>query len=263
MTASATTPSSFTMLALRIDPPVARIVLSNPPLNILDIPMMEELLLAIEQVNVRPDVSTVVLSGSERAFCAGVDVAAHTPDKVAGMLTKFHAVIRGLIATRKVTVGCVRGACLGGGAELAMACDIVVTADNAKWGFPEIKLGCFPPVAAAALAAIVGQKVAADLILTGRQFSGADAQAMGLANEAVADDLVTAKVEERVEQLAQLSPAALAITKKALYGWDSAHFDKGLARAEQIYLDELMKTQDANEGIRAFIERRKPEWKGR
>ncbi len=259
-----TTPveNALTKLALGIDASVARIVLRKPPLNIIDIPMMEELLLALEQINQRADISTVVLSGNDKAFSAGVDVAAHTPDRVEEMLRKFHALIRALVATRKVTMAGVRGHCLGGGAELAMMCDIVITADKATWGFPEIKLGCFPPVAAAALAAVVGQKHAADLILTGRQISGTEAAQIGLACEAVPDALVSAKIDDRVAQLSELSPAALAVTKKALYGWDAAHFDKGLARAEQTYLNELMKTEDAQEGIRAFIERRKPEWKG-
>src|SRR5207248_2971357 len=132
----------------------------------------------------------------------------------------------------------------------------------ATWQFPEIKLGCFPPVAAAGLPSVVGQKAAADLILTARQFSGAEAKQLGLANEAVPDDQVQALAHEAVTRLAELSPAALRLAKKALWTWDAAHFDKALARAEGIYLGELMKTHDANEGIRAFMERRKPEWKG-
>ena len=133
------------------------------------------------------DVSTLVLSGAGKSFSVGVDVAAHTPDKVASMLAKFHAVIRALVGTKKVTIATVHGHCLGGGAELAMVCDLVYTADTASWGFPEIKLGCYPPVAATALAALVGQKHAADLILTGRSITGAEAARIGLANRAVAD----------------------------------------------------------------------------
>ena len=95
--------------------------------------------------------SVIVLSGEGKAFSAGVDVAAHTPDKVEEMLAKFHAVIRALVATKKVTIAAVHGHCLGGGAELAMVCDMVFTAETSQWGFPEIKLGCYPPVACTAL----------------------------------------------------------------------------------------------------------------
>jgi cyclohexa-1,5-dienecarbonyl-CoA hydratase len=168
-----------------------------------------------------------------------------------------------MVASRKVLVAGVRGHCLGGGAELTLLCDLVVTAENATWGFPEISLGCFPPVAATALAALVGQKQAAYLILTGRKISGLEAKFMGLANSAVPDQQVASEVADLVKQLATLSPAALAATKKAMYAWDSMHFDKGLARAEKIYLEELMKTEDAREGIQAFVEKRAPRWIGK
>jgi cyclohexa-1,5-dienecarbonyl-CoA hydratase len=144
-----------------------------------------------------------------------------------------------------------------------MVCDMVYTAEDAKWGFPEIQLGCFPPVAATALAALTGQKHAADLILSGRSISGVEAAQIGLANEAVPADQLVKAVDVAVSRLTKLSPAALAITKKAIYAWDSMHFDKGLARAEKIYFEELMKTEDAQEGIRAFLEKRDPQWKGR
>ena len=144
-----------------------------------------------------------------------------------------------------------------------MVCDIVYTADDARWGFPEIKLGCYPPVAATALAALVGQKHAADLMLTGRTIDGQEAANIGLANRALPAVEVEGAVQETVRQLSKLSPAALAVAKKALYGWDSMHFDKGLARAEKIYLDELMKTEDVHEGINAFLEKRQPVWKGK
>jgi cyclohexa-1,5-dienecarbonyl-CoA hydratase len=191
-----------------------------------------------------------------------VDVAAHTPDRVEEMLAKFHAVIRALVATKKVTIAAVHGHCLGGGAELAMVCDVVFTTESAQWGFPEIKLGCYPPVACTALAALVGQKRAAELILAGRSISGKEAAEIGLANHAVPEGKLAAAVEECLADLRKLSPATLALTKKAIYAWDSMHFDKGLARAEKIYLEDLMTTADAQEGIRAFIEKREPRWRG-
>jgi len=250
-------------LAVDISPPVARIVLRHPPLNVIDIAMMEELAQVLGEIDARSDVSIVVLSGEGKAFSVGVDVAAHTPDKIDAMLLKFHRVIRALVASKKVTVAAVHGHCLGGGAEMAMVCDMVYTSASAQWGFPEIKLGCYPPVACTALAALVGQKRAAELILTGRTITGIEAAEIGLANRAVRDEELGAVVDQTVQELLRLSPAALAVTKKAIYAWDSMHFDKGLARAEKIYLEELMKTADAQEGVCAFMEKRAPKWTGK
>ena len=250
-------------LSLEIRGHVARIALRNPPLNIIDIPMMDELASAFAEIEAQLEVSIIVIRGEGNCFSAGVDVAAHTPDKVVSMLEKFHRVIRSLIATKKVTIAAVQGHCLGGGAELAMVCDLVYTTEDAQWGFPEIQLGCFPPVAVTALSALIGQKRASDLILTGRTIRGVEAAAIGLANSAVIDTRLENAVDETIKRLSALSPAALVLANKAIYAWDSMHFDKGLARAEKIYLDELMKTEDANEGIRAFMEKRQPRWSGR
>ncbi len=211
--------------------PVAHITLRHAPLNVIDVLMMEELARSLAEIEARPDVSVIALRGEGKAFSAGVDVAAHTPDKVDEMLTKFHGVIRALIATKKVTIAAVRGHCLGGGAELAMVCDLACTAESAQWGFPEIRLGCYPPVACTALAALVGQKRAAELILTGRTIDGKEAAEIGLANRAVPESELAAAVDESIGHLRKRSPAALALAKKALYAWDSMHFDKGLARA--------------------------------
>jgi len=255
--------TALVRLTVECKPPVARIALHHAPLNVIDIPMMEELAQALEDIEGRSDVSVTVLSGEGKAFSAGVDVAAHTPDQVESMLLKFHSVIRALVASKKVTVAAVHGNCLGGGAELAMVCDITYTTASAQWGFPEIKLGCYPPVACTALAALVGQKQAAELILTGKTVDGSEAAAMGLANRAVGDEELEGAVDGAIHDLQKLSSAALVVTKKAIYAWDAMHFDKGLARAEKIYLEELMKTADAQEGVRAFIEKRGPKWTGK
>jgi cyclohexa-1,5-dienecarbonyl-CoA hydratase len=250
-------------IAIESAPPVVRISLQNPPLNVIDIAMMDELGRALTEIESNPSITAIVLSGAGKAFSAGVDVAAHTPDKVEEMLTKFHANIRALVATNKVSIAAVQGLCLGGGAELAMVCDIVYTASDAQWGFPEIKLGCYPPVACTALAALVGQKRAAELILTGRSISGREAAEIGLATSAIEHNDLSGAVDQCVGRLMSLSPAALAIAKKASYAWDSMHFDKGLARSEKIYFEDLMRTADAQEGIRAFMEKRSPKWVGK
>jgi cyclohexa-1,5-dienecarbonyl-CoA hydratase len=255
--------ASTTRLNLEVSSPVARITLINPPLNVIDLPMMQELQQALSETESHTGTSTIVFQGDARAFSAGVDVKAHLPDQIHEMLTSFHAVIRAIVASRKVTIAAVRGACLGGGAELAALCDMVYTARDASWGFPEIKLGCYPPVAAVVLATLIGQKAASELILTGRQFSGDEAAAMGLATRSVAAEELESVVERTLAELRQLSPVALAHAKKAIYAWDAIHFDKGLARAEKIYLDELISTADSHEGIIAFLDKRPPKWTGK
>jgi cyclohexa-1,5-dienecarbonyl-CoA hydratase len=250
-------------IALNLRPPAAYITLHHPPLNVIDIPLMDELSSALAAIEARADLPVLVLQGSTAVFSAGVDVGAHTPEKIQEMLTKFHAIVSSLVTSRKVTIAAVHGHCLGGGAELAMVCDMVITSETATWGFPEIKLACYPPVAVTALASLIGHKQAADLILTGRTIDGKEAARIGLATRAVPDDDVEAALKAKIDCLAKLSPAALSLTKQAIYHWNAAHFDKGLVRAEKIYLEELMKTHDAQEGISAFLEKRQPTWKGK
>lgn len=261
MTTSATDASLRRILVER-EGAVASVTLRNPRLNVIDVQMMEELWQSLCEIEEQRQTSVVVIKGEGKAFSAGVDIAAHVPDKIEEMLSKFHRVIRTLIGTKKVTVACIHGLCLGGGAELAMVCDLAYTSEDAEWGFPEIKLGCYPPVACTALASVVGQKRAAEMILTGRSISGREAAEIGLATRAMPGAQLASAVDACVSQLLHLSPAALAVAKKACYAWDSMHFDKGLARAEKIYFEELMKTADAQEGIAAFLEKRPPKWRG-
>jgi cyclohexa-1,5-dienecarbonyl-CoA hydratase len=253
---------SFSTISVVLQKNSARITLNNPPLNVITPVMIEELIQSFAEIESNPDISVIVIDGKGSSFSAGVAVAAHTPDKVEAMLTKFHAVVRALISSKKITVSKVRGNCLGGGAELAMVCDLSYTGKRARWAFPEISLGCYPPVACAALAALIGQKRATELILTGRTISGADAANIGLVTRVVPEYKLDATVEAVLAQLSKCSPSSLGITKKAIYCWDSIHFDKGLSRAEKIYLEELIKTADAQEGINAFLQKRKPNWMG-
>jgi cyclohexa-1,5-dienecarbonyl-CoA hydratase len=254
--------ASFSTISVVLQKNSARITLNNPPLNVITPVMMEELIQSLAEIESNPDISIIVIDGKGSSFSAGVAVAAHTPDNLEAMLTKFHAVVRALISSKKITVSKVRGNCLGGGAELAMVCDLSYTGKRARWAFPEISLGCYPPVACAALAALIGQKRATELILTGRTIAGADLANIGLVTRVVPEYKLDATVEAVIAQLSQFSPSSLGITKKAIYCWDSIHFDKGLARAERIYLEELIKTADAQEGINAFLQKRKPNWMG-
>jgi cyclohexa-1,5-dienecarbonyl-CoA hydratase len=257
------TATSTIRLAVSVKPPVARISLHNPPLNVIDLQMARELQQTLAQLEASPDIPIILFESTPPAFSAGVDIKAHLPEQIHEMLTSFHAVVRAIVASQKITIAAVRGTCLGGGAELTSVCDMVYTASDAIWGFPEIKLGCYPPVATVALAALIGQKRTTELILTGRQFSGDEAAALGLANRAVPAAELESVVNQTLDELRQMSPVALAHAKKAIYAWDAIHFDKGLARAEKIYLEELLSTYDAREGIMAFLEKRAPKWIGR
>lgn len=242
----------------------AHITLANPPVNVIDIPMMDELAAAIRDADSKPEINAIVFRGEGKCFSAGVDIAAHTPEHIQEMLTKFHAVILAISRSPKVSIAAVHGNCLGGGGELAMVCDMVYATADSTWGFPEIKLACFPPVACVALASLVGQKRATDLIVTGRTFSGRDAHGMGLVSGIVDEaSALSSSVDATLRSLSELSASALAVTKKAIYTWDGLHLDKGLARAEKIYLEQLMATEDVKEGVNAFMEKRKPKWSGK
>lgn len=241
----------------------AHIVLNRPPLNILDLPTLRDLNAVLGNLPVPPEVSYLVFSGAgTRAFSAGVDVKDHLPDRVAEMLQTFHQVFLTLWARNWITLAVVRGHCLGGGMELATFCDFVLAAEGAQFGQPEIKLGCFPPLAAVSLPALVGPKRALELLLTGRTLSAAEAQALGLVNRVVPEAELEAATERLLTELSALSPSVQALTKKALWRAQSFDFERGLKLAEEIYLNTLMKTHDAQEGLHAFLEKRQPVWAG-
>jgi cyclohexa-1,5-dienecarbonyl-CoA hydratase len=179
------------------------------------------------------------------------------------MLGAFHRAIRSTVAMPSIALAAVRGHCLGGGLELAAACDLVVAAEDATFGQPEIDLACFPPVASALYPSLVGAKRAAEIVLTGRRLTAAEARDIGLVNAVVPAGRLDDEVARWADALAGKSRAALAIAKRSLrLGAERAPLE-ALAACERLYLDELVKTDDMNEGIRAFIEKRKPAWRGR
>ncbi len=166
--------------------PVARVTLARPPLNVLDIPTLRALDATLARVEADPALAIVVLrSEIPRAFSAGTDVADHAPEKVGEMLSAFHAVLRRLLSWDRVSIAVVRGLALGGGCELAAACDLIVADDTAEFGQPEIGIGFFPPAAAAILPGLIGASRAADLVLSGRRVKAAEAKAIGLVCDVV------------------------------------------------------------------------------
>jgi cyclohexa-1,5-dienecarbonyl-CoA hydratase len=179
------------------------------------------------------------------------------------MLCAFHAVFRRLAVADCLTIAAVHGYCLGGGMELATSCDFVLAAESAQFGQPEIKLGCFPPVAMVTLPRRIGLQAAAHLILTGEQISATEAHRLGLATRVVPNQELHTAVESLLGELRTLSPTVLHLTRKTLAWLHSADFLKQLEEVERVYLSELMQTHDAQEGIRAFLEKREPIWKGK
>ena len=248
-------------IQLRLDGRTAWITLNRAPLNILDIPMMEALDAALERALPKSDF--VIFQGAgPKAFSAGAEIADHAPKRVKKMLSTFHSTFRRLAKANCVKIAAVHGYCLGGGMELATFCDLVLATESAQFGQPEIKLGCFPPVAMVTLPQLIGMRAAARLILTGAQISAAEAQGLGLVTRVVSDHELPAALDKLLEELRALSPAVLHLTRKALRRLHAADFAKQLKEVERVYLSGLMKTHDAREGIRAFLEKRQPVWKG-
>src|SRR5437879_5219415 len=247
-------------IQLRLENRVAWITLHRPPLNILDVSMMQELDAVLERA--LPQCDFVIFQGAgPKAFSGGAEIADHTPERVGKMLSAFHAVFRRLFAADCLKIAAVHGYCLGGGMELATFCDFVLATESAQFGQPEIKLGCFPPVAVVTLPHLIGMRAAADLILTGRQISAAEAQRLGLITHVVSDSELRHAVSELLEELRALSPSVVQLTRKTLWNLHSAEFAEQLEEVERVYLSGLMKMPDAQEGIRAFLEKRKPIWK--
>jgi len=257
--------SAYQHIRFNIEDRVARITFARPPLNIFDIAMMREIGAALGECVNRCELVAIVFDAAPdtRAFSAGVAVEEHVEETVFQMLESFHAIFRSLELLAKPSIAIVDGAALGGGCELVAGCDIVIASERARFGQPEIKLGVFPPVACVLLPMIIGDKRARELILTGELISATQAARLGLVNHVVPAEQLQQKTEELLAKLRELSGASLESTKRALDLGRGRSLDVALAEVENIYLHELMKTEDANEGVRAFMEKRKPVWRNR
>jgi cyclohexa-1,5-dienecarbonyl-CoA hydratase len=249
---------------LRRDARVARLTLNRPPLNILDLATLEALDGALAALAADPDVQVLVVAAAgERAFSAGVAVQDHTLDRVERMLATCHRALNRLRALPAVSIAAVRGLCLGGGLELAASCDLLVAADGAAFGHPEVDLGCFPPFAAALYPALIGPRATLELLATGRRLGAAEAVALGLASEQVPDADLDARVDELAATLAGKSAPVLRLIKRAVGAGSEAAFAAALAESERLYTEELCRTADMEEGLRAFLDKRPPRWSHR
>ncbi|HLN99686.1 MAG TPA: enoyl-CoA hydratase-related protein [Pyrinomonadaceae bacterium] len=258
-------PDNYQHIQFTIDDRVARITFARPPVNIFNIAMMREINDALNHCAPRRELVAIVFDSAPecRAFSAGVAIEEHVEDTIFQMLDSFHGIFRTLDQLSRPTIAVVDGAALGGGCELVAACDIVLAGERARFGQPEIKLGVFPPVAAVLLPRVIGEKRARELILTGELIDAADALRLGLVNYVVPDSELGQKTSELLSRLRELSAVALELSKEAIKLGQPRSLDSALKEVENLYLNELMKTQDAGEGINAFIEKRKPEWRNR
>jgi cyclohexa-1,5-dienecarbonyl-CoA hydratase len=244
-------------------PRVATVVLDRPPLNVINLEMMDELNAVWNEIDELDAQVIVISSASEKAFSAGVDVRDHLPERLEEMLASFHHLIRRVFESDRITIAAVHGSVLGGGAELAMVCDFVIAASDASIGQPEINLGCYPPVATAYLPRAIGFHRASELVLLGEPVRAAEAERIGLVSRVVERAQLDACVDSYVDRLLNKSSSAIALTKKALREGLEHRFDKALSKTEKIYINELASTEDMREGIQAFIEKRPPLWRNR
>lgn len=242
---------------------VARITLNQQPLNIIDIPMLGEICSALARIHSENEAKVLVIDHQGKAFSAGVSIRDHTPDKVSDMIEKFHGMFRLLHSLALPTLALVDGMALGGGCELATFCDMVIASERATFGQPEIKVGVFPPVAAVVFPNLVGRNRALELLLTGEVIDATEAKAMGLINKVFPTQEFHQKADEFISKLTSLSAPVLKLTKRAVDRGLYSNISDGITSVEELYLGELMQTEDAREGLNAYLERRKPTWKNK
>lgn len=242
---------------------IGRITFNRPPLNVLNIEMMKEINQALKDFQSR-SLKVLILDADGKAFSAGVDISDHTKEKVNEMIQVFHDIFTNLLKIDAPTVALVNGAALGGGCEVAMFCDIVIASEKSKFGQPEIKVGVLPPVAAAIFPKLMWSKKALELIVTGDVIKADEAKNLGLVNHILPVENFEAEAEKFItEKLASNSAVVMQLTKRAFIEGATQNYSNSIKKIEDIYLNELMKTDDANEGLSAFLEKRPPVWKNK
>jgi cyclohexa-1,5-dienecarbonyl-CoA hydratase len=252
-------------MSIRLDvvPPRATLTLARPPLHVLGLEGIGAMQRALDSLAARDDIVVLVLAAEgEKAFSAGVEVRDHFPDRLDDMIDSFHRLCRSLIEAEAVTVAAVKGAALGGGMELTACCDFVIAAEEASFAQPEIELGCFPPLGAALYPWLFGAKRTNELVLLGERFTADEARSMGLVSRVVPRADVDSAVDVLASKLASKSPAVLRLAKKALRASTTRALES-LPEIETLYREDLAATEDMLEGLEAFLEKRKPLWRGR
>lgn len=251
---------SYQYIRMEMKAELAVITLNREPLNVLNIAMIKEINQSLDSLKGKK-IKLLLFKAQGKAFSAGVDVGEHLGDQVEEMIEVFHGIFRRMDALPAISVASVQGAALGGGCELALYCDLVLASEKAKFGQPEIQVGVFPPIAALILPRITGWKKALELILSGETIKAQEALSLGLINKVVPHETLEEELEKFCGKFLPQSGLVLALTKKAFKAGLMDDQAQGLKAIEKVYLQELMKTQDAEEGLKAFLEKRKPVWK--
>lgn len=230
--------------------------------NVLDAPLVTALTELFEEAAPNPELKAVVLRGRGDHFSFGASVQEHLPEQIQSMLPRFHRLFRTIDQSSVMCLAAVRGQCLGGGLELASFCHRLFATPDARLGQPEIALGVFAPLASLILPERIGRAAAEDLCLTGRVVSGEEALALGLV-DALAPDPEAAALHYAREHLLKHSASSLRHATRAVRLGLSWRLREDLPQLERAYLEQLMGTEDAVEGLRAFLDRRRPSWRNR
>jgi len=255
---------NFKNIIYEKDDGVAKIAINRPPFNILNVETLREMAKALEDVGRDDSIKVLVITGTgEKAFSAGVDIKDHFPERISETLESFHRVFHLLGEINKPIIAVVRGFAFGGGCELASACDMVLASEDAQFGQQEVKVGAIPTVATVILPRIIGRKKALEIIFTGDTVTAAEAKQIGLVNEVFPSPKLEEATNELLEKFKEKSPAVLKLIRMAVYQSLDKDFKEALDGVTDIYLNRLMKTDDAVEGLKAFLEKRKPVWKGK
>lgn len=241
----------------------ARITLDRPKHNVLDIDMMNELIAELGGLAADDELKCLVINGAGASFCAGVEVADHKPESAPQMIETFNRIFELIDKLDVPVIAAVHGACLGGGMELAIACDIIVAAQSALFGQPEIKLAFLPPYAAIRLPHLVGPAKAVEICTTGKRYSAEEARQMGMVCYAVTDDQLTDTTDKLVKEIQYNSPIIIRLNKQAVKKHLGLPFPQAIESVSDLFLNTLMKTEDVLEGIKSFEEKRKPVWRNR
>lgn len=239
-----------------------RLRLARPKANIVDAAMIAALKAALAGHAVNKDLGAVLLCHEGPHFSFGASVEEHMPTQCAAMLSALHGLVKAMLAFPAPILVAVKGQCLGGGLEVALAGDLIFASSDANLGQPEIKLGVFAPAASCLLPERIARGHAVDLLLSGRSISGAAAADMGLVNQ-LADDPEAAAQAYAEGLLAPLSASSLRFAVAAARGGYAERVTRRLDEVEALYLGGLMATRDALEGLDAFTQKRPPVWENR